>query len=98
MEIAEKFFLVELDDGVQEFFDSPYEAFHYAKKCEAKRRNSVEYVACGSFYGDDEDDVDGIVYRGQYLRFMLRSLDNTVGWLRSVAEVLNDRKEDDEDN
>jgi hypothetical protein len=97
MKIAEKFFLVELDNGEQEFFDAPYDAFAFAKRCENKRRNSVEYVACGSFYGE-ADEVDGVVYRGQFLRFMLRSLDNTVGWVKTVSEVLNDREEDDEDS
>lgn len=95
MQTAEQFFLVELDNGEQEFFDTPYLAFQFAKKCESNRRNSVEYVACGSFYGEDE--AEGVVYKGQYLRYMLRTLDNTVAWLKSVNEVLNDR-EDDEDS
>lgn len=92
-ETIEQFVFVELDNGDQEFFDSPYEAFRFAKKHEAKRKGSVEYVAVGLFYGE-EDEADACVYKGQYLRYMLRSLDNTVGWLKSVAEVLNDRKDE----
>lgn len=93
MQTKERFYLVELDNGDQQFFNSPYEAFTFAKQCESKRRNSVEYVAIGSFYNKDE--AEGTVYKGQYLRYMLRTLDNTVAWLKSVTEVLNDRDEED---
>jgi len=71
-----KFALVELDTGEQEFFDSSYDAFKFAKKQEDSRRHSVEYVAIGDFWIED-----GIVYRGQQLRYMLRLLDNLNAWI-----------------
>jgi hypothetical protein len=73
-----RFVVVELDDGEQEFFDSPIDGFRFAKKKEAERRHSVEYVAIGEFYEED----DGSVYTGQLLRTMLRSVDNINGWLK----------------
>lgn len=91
----DQFFLVELDSGEQEFFDAPYHAFKFAKTQEDARRGSVEYVACGSFYGEEEE-TEAFVYKGQYLRWMLRSLDNTKGWLKAVSEGLNDREGDDD--
>lgn len=94
METDEQFFVVELDSGEQEFFDAPYQAFKFAKTHEDARRGSVEYVAIGSFYGE-EDEVDGTVYRGQQLRHLLRALDNPVAWLKAVAEVLNDHEADE---
>jgi hypothetical protein len=69
--------VVELDDGEQEFFDSPIEGFRFAKKKEQQRRHSVEYVAIGDFYEDE-----GTVYSGQMLRMMLRSVDNISGWMK----------------
>lgn len=72
---------VELDSGEQEFFDSPYEAFKFAKTKEGQRKNSVEYVAIGDFYEDS-----GNVYRGQQLRNLIRSMDNVVVWLRTQME------------
>lgn len=90
----EQFFVVELDNGEQEFFDSPYLAFKFAKRHEDTRRGSVEYVAVGFFY---DEDADGTVYRGQQLRHILRALDNPVAWLKTVAEVLNEREASEDD-
>jgi len=92
---TERFSFVELDTGEQEFFANPYTAFKYAKKQESKRRGSVEYVAVGQFYENDEDETEALVYQGQYLRWMLRSLDDTIGWLKAVAY---DRQDNDEDS
>jgi hypothetical protein len=69
--------VVELDDGEQEFFDSPIEGFRFAKQKEKERKHSVEYVAIGEFYDDD-----GTIYSGQMLRMMLRSVDNISGWMK----------------
>jgi hypothetical protein len=77
------FVFVELDNGVQEFFDTPYAGFKYAKEAELRRRGSVEYVAIGEFYNDQ----DGTFYRGQELRYLLRSLDNVNAWLRTQMEA-----------
>lgn len=96
MEIEEQFIFVELDNGEQEFFDSIYHAFKFAKIHEDARRNSVEYVAIGSFYGD-EDETEATVYKGQQLRYMLRALDNAKGWLKAVAEVLNEQDDSEDD-
>lgn len=94
MEIIEdeQFFVVELDNGEQEFFDSPYYAFKFAKMHENARRGSVEYVAVGYFY---DEEADGTVYRGQQLRYILRALDNPVAWIKTVSEVLNEREQDE---
>lgn len=94
--IEEQFFVVELDNGEQEFFNSPYHAFKFAKKHEDTRRGSVEYVAIGSFYGYEGTD-DGTVYRGQHLRYILRALDNPMAWIRAVVEALDDQ-EDEQDS
>lgn len=77
-----RFVLVELDDGEQEFFDTTYEAFRYAKRKENERRHSVEYVAIGAFTSDD----DHTVYKGQQLRYLLRSLDNVSQWIKIARE------------
>jgi hypothetical protein len=96
MEIIEdaQFFVVELDNGEQEFFDSPYYAFKFAKVQEEARRGSVDYVAIGMFY---DEEANGTVYRGQQLRYILRALDNPVAWIKTVSEVLSER-EDSEDS
>jgi hypothetical protein len=78
-----RFIVVELDDGTQEFFDRSSDAFRYAKQHEDKRRHSVDYVAIGEFYDDD-----GVVFRGQNLRMMLRATDNVVGWIRHGSNPL----------
>jgi hypothetical protein len=69
--------VVELDTGEQECFDTTYEAFKYARKQETVRPHSVEFVAIGEFQTAD----DHVVYRGNELRILLRSLDNVEGWL-----------------
>jgi hypothetical protein len=74
-----KHVLVELDTGEQEFFESAYEGFKYAKEQEDKRRHSVDYIAIGDFYKDE-----GIIYKGQSLRLLLRSLDSVQDWLRAT--------------
>lgn len=76
------FVLVELDDGLQEFFETPYAGFKFAKEQEARRKGCVEYVAVGEFY-----ENEGTIYRGQELRHLLRSLDNVYGWLRTQMEA-----------
>jgi hypothetical protein len=81
-----RFVLVELDDGDQEFFDTAYEAFRYAKKKENERKHSVEYVAIGEFLEDD----DYTVYKGQALRHLIRSLDNVTSWVRTVRHENED--------
>jgi hypothetical protein len=75
------FSLVELEDGTQEFFDSPYFAFLFAKIHEDASTNSVSYVAVGDFWNDV-----GMVYRGQELRYLLRAIDNTKSWLKDSSE------------
>ncbi len=75
------FILVELDSGEQEFFERPYDAFKYAKEKENLRHHSVEYLAIGNFYTEP-----GVVYRGQELRHLLRSLDNTHAWIKAQLE------------
>jgi len=92
--MTEQFYLVELDNGEQEFFDAPYYAFRFAKVHEDARRGSVEYVAIGTF---DDDEGDDIVYTGQWLRLMLRALDNEMGWIEAVAEALNERETCEDD-
>lgn len=77
-----KHVLVELDTGEQEFFESTYEGFKYAKEQEAKRRHSVDYVAIGDFYQDE-----GIIYKGQSLRLLLRTLDGTQEWIRASRDL-----------
>lgn len=79
-----RYTIVELDDGTQEFFERPADGFRYAKQQEERRRHSVEYLAVGEFYNTD----DGIVYRGQLLRTMLRTVDNVTGWIKSGATRL----------
>jgi hypothetical protein len=76
------FVLVELDDGVQEFFETAYDGFKFAKEAEQRRRGSVEYVAVGEFY-----ESEGSIYAGQELRHLLRSLDNVHGWLKAQHEA-----------
>lgn len=65
-----RFVVVELDNGTQEFFEDTWAAFKYAKENEDKVRHSVSYVAVGEFYTSD-----GVVYRGNELRHILRTLD-----------------------
>jgi hypothetical protein len=77
-----RFIIVELDNGDQQFFDSTYDGFRYARTKEQERIHSVEYVAIGSFLDED----DHIIYQGQDLRNMLRLLDNVPGWIRSGSE------------
>jgi hypothetical protein len=84
------FVLVELDNGTQEFFETAYDGFKFAKEEEARRRGSVEYVAVGEFY-----DQEGSIYMGQELRHLLRSLDNVHGWLKAQREA--EAYEDTED-
>lgn len=79
-----RYTIVELDDGTQEFFERPADGFRYAKQQEEKRKHSVEYLAVGEFYDAD----DGIVYRGQLLRTMLRTVDNVTGWIKSGSTRL----------
>lgn len=76
-----KHIFVELDSGDQEYFDTPYDAFKFAKEKEMQRKNSVEYVAIGDFY-----ECDGTIYNGQQLRNIIRSLDNVTVWLRAQLE------------
>lgn len=76
-----RYTIVELDDGTQEFFERPAEGFRYAKQQEDKRRHSVEYIAIGEFYAED-----GVVYRGQALRIMLRTVDNVTGWIKAGSD------------
>lgn len=71
--------VVELDTGDQEYFDTTYDAFKFAREKEAVRPHSVDFVAVGEFETED----DHIVWRGQDLRLMLRSLDNVTGWIRA---------------
>lgn len=78
-----RFALVELDNGRQEHFDSPYDAFKFAKEEEEKKRHSVEYVAVGDITQGNFYNQDGIVYRGQHLRYMIRLLDNVNLWIRN---------------
>ena len=78
------FAFVETTNGEQEFFETPYAAFRFAKQQESRKRNSVEYVAIGQFYGDDEIER---VYKGQRLRYILRALDDVHGWLKAQLEV-----------
>lgn len=88
--ITQRFHLVELDNGDQEFFDSSYQAFSFAKQQEAKKPGSVEYVAIGLFYGDDEE-VDGTVYKGSLLEAMIGALDNTNRWVTSMFKVIHEK-------
>lgn len=78
------FSFVELTSGEQFFTDTPYEAFRFAKQQELRKRNSVEYVAIGQFYDDQANER---VYKGQHLRYILRSLDNVQGWLKAQLEA-----------
>lgn len=71
--------VVELDDGEQEYFESTYKAFKFAHEQEAVRPHSVDFVAIGEFESDD----DHVVWRGNELRILLRSLDNVTGWIRT---------------
>jgi hypothetical protein len=75
-------FVVELDSGDREFFYSASDALRYAKKHEEQRRHSVEYLAVAK-----GESIDGeiTVYRGQELRFMIRSLNNVRAWIRTGA-------------
>jgi hypothetical protein len=66
-----KHVVVELDSGEQHFFDYVYDGLKFAKESEDKKRNSVEYLAVGDFYVED-----GVVYRGQRLRNLLRTVDD----------------------
>lgn len=75
-----EFVVVELENGDQTFFDSVYDGFLYAKDEENKQRNSVAYLAVGTFW--NEDDV-ARVYRGQQLRYLLRLIDNINGWIKA---------------
>ena len=79
------FVVVELDSGIQEFFESSYEGFVYAKEQESRKKNSVEYIAIGEFYS-----ADGRIYKGNQLRHMLRMLDNVKGWVRAGCTYRND--------
>ena len=79
--------LVELDNGEQSFFDSPVDAFLFAREAETKKKNSVEYIAIGDFYTDT-----GTIYRGQRLRHMLRSFD-LKQWLRQSMVVDQDAED-----
>ncbi len=79
------FVIVELDDGEQHFMETPYAGFKFAKEQEGRRKGSVEYIAIGEFYHED-----GMIYRGQELRHLLRSLDNVTGWLRTQMEAETD--------
>jgi len=89
-----RYSFVELESGDQEYFDDAYSAFRFAKDQEHKKRNSVSLVAVGKEYDPDTIDEsewinlasDMTVYRGQMLRHMIRSLDNTVAWLRTQIE------------
>ena len=76
-----RFILVELDTGEQEFFEDTYSAFKFAKEHEDKRRHSVEYVAVGEFYSES-----GVVYRGNQLRHILRTLDVNQ-WIRAGSNI-----------
>lgn len=80
-----RFTVVELDDGTQEFFERPVDGWRYAKEQEDKRRHSVEYLAVGEFYNDDNE---GVVYTGQTLRIMLRATDNVTGWVKYGSNSL----------
>lgn len=91
--VLSPFAFVETTNGEQEFFETPYAAFRHAKQQEERKRNSVEYVAVGSFYGDEE--TEGRVYRGQHLRYILRSLDDVQGWLKAQLEVELDDPEEE---
>lgn len=77
-----RYIIVELEDGTQDFFDTTYEGFKYAKEHETRKPHSVAYVAVGEFETED----DHVVYVGNVLRIMLRSLDNIHGWLRAGNE------------
>lgn len=77
--------VVELDTGEQEYFDSTYEAFKYAREEETVRPHSVDFVAIGEFETAD----DHVVYRGNELRILLRSLDNVQGWIRTGYGTLS---------
>jgi hypothetical protein len=89
METAISFAVVELDDGEQEFFDTPYQAFKFAQKAEQRKTHSVEFVAIGQFYSED-----GRIYRGQQLRHLLRTLDNVQGWLKAQLDAELNANED----
>lgn len=93
---------VELESGEQEYFDSPYQAFKFAKQKEQQHRNSVALVAVSDDFGDTTNMEELLLkmesvttYRGQQLRYMIRSLDNVTEWLR--AQIENAEEEDDED-
>lgn len=73
-----KFFIVETESGDQQFFDGFSESLRFAKEQEKRRSNSIEYV--GSF---NDDGSDLILYRGQTLRWVLRSIDNIPMWIRA---------------
>jgi hypothetical protein len=79
--------IVELDDGRQEFFTTRYEGFLFAKDMESERKHSVEYVAVIPDVPIPDlmvwlrEDSPMYVFRGQELRYMLRSVDNVIGWI-----------------
>lgn len=76
-----KFIVVELDDGVQELFESTYDAFRFAKAQESQRSHSVDYIAIGTF----EEEGQTVIY-GQELRKMLRSVDAVESWVRAGVD------------
>lgn len=74
-----KLVVVELDTGEQEYFETSYDAFRFARLKETERPHSIEFVAVGEFLTAD----DHVVYRGNELRILLRSMDNVTQWIRA---------------
>jgi len=92
---------VELETGDQFYFENAYDAFKYAKIQEHEHRNSVAYVAISKDYVEGEEiDLEEAtqvsVYRGQQLRLMIRSLDNTQAWIRTQLEEQKNAQESTE--
>ena len=72
--------IVELANGEQQFFNRLADGFRFAKEQENKHRHSVDYV--GSF----DDDENTMVFTGQSLRWLLRSVDNLPMWIKAVCQ------------
>lgn len=73
-----RFIIVELESGEQMFFDRLSDGFRYAKTQEDRKRHSVEYI--GTF--TDAEPIN--IYKGQYLRWILRSVDNVDEWIKAI--------------
>lgn len=93
---------VELATGEQEFFQTPYEAFKYAKSAEEQERNSVALVGVSGEYDAPDEELffmmDQVtIYRGQRLRHLIRSLDNVQVWIRTQIEEQRHAEEASDD-